>query len=159
MLELSLATFGAGCFWGVEELFRKLPGVIDTSVGYMGGTTDQPSYESVCTDATGHAEVVQVAYDPKRVSYEDLLRVFWENHNPTTPNRQGPDIGSQYRSVIFYHSPEQQKLAQESLEALRRKRAFEHPIVTQIVPVTTFWKAEEYHQKYLFKQGKTHCSI
>lgn len=159
MSEPQLATFGAGCFWGVEELFRKLPGVIDTAVGYMGGITNQPTYEAVCTDTTGHAEVVQVSYDPERISYEELLRVFWENHDPTTLNRQGPDIGTQYRSVIFFHSTEQQQLAQSFLETLRQKRVFKYPIVTQIVPATTFWKAEEYHQKYLSKQGKTHCSI
>jgi peptide-methionine (S)-S-oxide reductase len=153
------ATFGAGCFWGVEEDFRQVPGVIDAAVGYEGGTLDNPTYRDVCTDRTGHAEVVEVDYDPERVSYEDLLNVFWNNHNPTTLNRQGPDVGTQYRSVVFYHTPEQQATAVASKERLEREGRFKRPIVTQIVPASTFYRAEEYHQQYLAKHGLSHCHI
>ncbi len=153
------ATFAAGCFWGVEEIFRTRPGVIDTVVGYTGGTMDGPTYEEVCTDQTGHAEAVQVTYDPKKISYEELLKIFWENHNPTTPNRQGPDIGSQYRSVIFYHTPEQEKAARGSKEMLQSSGKYKKPIVTEIVAATPFYKAEEYHQKYLVKRGLETCHI
>jgi peptide-methionine (S)-S-oxide reductase len=153
------AIFGAGCFWGVEARFRQLPGVTSTAVGYMGGTLDHPSYEDVCTDQTGHAEVVQVDYDAERVTYEDLLEVFWANHDPTTLNRQGPDVGTQYRSVIFFHSPEQEAAARASKEELSQSGRFHSPIVTQIVPAKTFWRAEEYHQQYLEKRGLAHCSI
>jgi peptide-methionine (S)-S-oxide reductase len=153
------ATFGAGCFWGVEAHFRQVKGVTSTAVGYSGGTLDHPSYEDVCTDRTGHAEVVQIEYDPARVSYEDLLEVFWDNHDPTTLNRQGPDYGTQYRSVIFYHSPEQEAAARASKEELEQSKRFRSPIVTQIVPAAPFWRAEEYHQRYLEKRGLAHCSI
>lgn len=153
------ATFAAGCFWGVEELFRALPGVRSTIVGYTGGTLDDPTYEIVCTDATGHAEAVRIEFDPAKVHYEELLRIFWENHNPTTKNRQGPDIGSQYRSAIFYHTSEQKRLAEELRDALERSGRWKQPIVTQIVPADIFWPAEEYHQKYLLKRGKDRCGI
>ena len=151
------ATFGAGCFWGIEAAFRQVPGVTSTAVGYMGGTLKNPSYEAVCTDRTGHAEVVEVTYDPQVISYHDLLEVFWDNHNPTTLNRQGPDVGAQYRSAIFYYSPEQLVEARRSREAAQAR--FPRPIVTQIVPATDFWRAEEYHQQYLEKRGQTHCHI
>ncbi|GHO93434.1 peptide-methionine (S)-S-oxide reductase [Reticulibacter mediterranei] len=153
------ATFGAGCFWGVEEIFRQVPGVVDVAVGYEGGTLDNPSYRDVCTDRTGHAEVVEVDYDPERVSYDELLNIFWNNHNPTTLNRQGPDVGTQYRSVVFYHTPEQQATAATSKERLEREGRFKRPIVTQIVPASTFYRAEEYHQQYLAKHGLSHCHI
>ena len=153
------ATFGAGCFWGVEATFRQIPGVVATAVGYAGGTLDNPSYKDVCTDRTGHAEVVEVEYDASKVKYEDLLKVFWQNHDPTTLNRQGPDVGTQYRSAIFYHTPEQQKAAQASKEALERSKTFRRPIVTQIEPAGHFWRAEDYHQQYLEKRGLAHCHI
>jgi peptide-methionine (S)-S-oxide reductase len=151
------ATFGAGCFWGVEETFRKLKGVTSTAVGYAGGTKEKPTYEDVCSDETGHAEVVQVEFDPSQIRYDELLDVFWSNHNPTTLNRQGPDIGTQYRSVIFYHSPEQKTAAEES--KIRMCSHFNRPIVTQIEPARKFWRAEEYHQRYLEKRGQSHCAI
>ncbi len=152
------ATFGAGCFWGVEETFRRVPGVIDAVSGYTGGTLTNPSYEDVCTGTTGHAETVQVTYDPAQVSYDGLLKVFWENHDPTTKNRQGPDIGTQYRSVIFYHSPEQKKSAEESKVALQQSPRFGgKEIVTEISPAETFYPAEEYHQQYLRKRGRETC--
>lgn len=154
-----LATFGAGCFWGVEETFRKIPGVIETAVGYEGGTMVNPTYEDVCYKNTGHAEVVQITYDPAKVSYEKLLEIFWNNHNPTTYNRQGPDVGSQYRSVIFYHDGEQKEAAEKSKEALTTSGKFSRPIVTQIVPAEPFYQAEEYHQKYLAKLGKDSCHL
>lgn len=150
------ATFGAGCFWGVEETFRQLKGVVSTAVGYEGGTMDHPTYRDVCTDETGHAEVVQVTYDPKVISYSKLLEVFWNSHNPTSLNRQGPDIGTQYRSVIFFHSSEQEKTARISKDNLQKK-GYQSPIVTQIVPAETFWIAEDYHQQYLAKRGLSHC--
>lgn len=153
------ATFGAGCFWGVEAQFRQIKGVAATAVGYTGGTLDNPSYEDVCGGRTGHAEAVEVDYDPERVSYEDLLEVFWNNHDPTTPNRQGPDVGTQYRSAIFFHSPEQEAAARASKEELTQSGRFRSAIVTQIVPAKTFWRAEEYHQQYLEKRGLAHCSI
>lgn len=153
------ATFGAGCFWGVESAFRAVPGVTATAVGYLGGTLVNPSYKDVCTGRTGHAEVVQVEFDPTQVSYEDLLQVFWDNHNPTTLNRQGPDIGTQYRSGIFYHSPEQQEAAQASKERLEESGRFRSPIVTEITPASTFYIAEDYHQQYLEKRGQTSCHI
>lgn len=154
-----LATFGAGCFWGVEETFHNLKGVLTTAVGYMGGDKDSPTYEDVCTDETGHAEVVQIEYDPEQISYDELLRAFWENHDPTTLNRQGPDSGTQYRSAVFFHSPEQERLARESISLLEKHRVFKNPIVTQVVAAQTFWRAEEYHQKYLAKKGLSHCHI
>src|SRR5436305_6136909 len=152
-VTLEKATFGAGCFWGVEAAFRQIKGVVSTSVGYSGGNYNNPSYKDVCYGRTGHAEVVEVVYDPERVSYNDLLNVFWENHDPTTLNRQGPDIGEQYRSVIFYHTPEQQAAALASKEKLEKSGKYRRPIVTEIVPATTFYRAEEYHQQYLEKRG------
>lgn len=151
------ATFGGGCFWGVEEAFRTLPGVISTTVGYEGGSLRNPSYEDVCTDRTGHAEVVQVEYDPARITYEQLLDKFWEVHDPTTANRQGPDVGTQYRSVIFYHSPEQKTAAEASTQ--REQPKYRRPIVTEIVPASDFWQAEDYHQQYLAKRGMSHCHL
>ena len=151
------ATFGAGCFWGVEETFRKLPGVAETAVGYMGGKVDNPTYEQVCTDRTGHAEVVQVVFDPAVTSYEKLLETFWSVHNPTTLNRQGPDIGTQYRSVIFTHTPQQAVAAQASKAAAGASGRWNRPIVTLIEPAGEFWRAEEYHQKYLMKRGADSC--
>jgi peptide-methionine (S)-S-oxide reductase len=153
------ATFGAGCFWGVEETFRQLPGVSSTAVGYAGGAKENPTYEDVCSDATGHAEVVEVEFDPAEIAYTKLLDVFWSNHNPTTLNRQGPDVGTQYRSAIFYHSPEQKQQAEASKAALEKSGRFPRPIVTQIEPAPKFWRAEEYHQQYLRKRGQTHCAI
>lgn len=153
------ATFGAGCFWGVEAAFRSVPGVISTMVGYCGGKTASPTYKEVCTDTTGHAEVVEVTYEPTQVAYEQLLNVFWESHDPTTPNRQGPDVGSQYRSVIFYHSPKQEAAARASKERLDKSGKFRRPIVTEIVPAAPFYKAEEHHQRYLEKRGLASCHI
>ena len=155
---MNKATFGAGCFWGVEATFRALPGVIDTAVGYSGGTLANPTYEQVCTDRTGHAEVVQVAYDPARVSYEQLLEVFFMSHDPTQHNRQGPDIGTQYRSVIFYHDEEQKAEAEEFKARFESLGRYRRPIVTQIVPAQPFYRAEDYHQQYLAKRGLDSCS-
>jgi len=152
------ATFGAGCFWGVEAAFRRAPGVIDTAAGYSGGHLQNPTYEDVCTDRTGHAEVVQVEYDPEKVSYEQLLEVFWSSHDPTQLNRQGPDVGAQYRSVIFYHSEEQKAEAEESKARLASLGRYRRPIVTQIVPAAPFYRAEESHQQYLEKRGLESCS-
>jgi peptide-methionine (S)-S-oxide reductase len=152
------ATFGAGCFWGVEADFRRVPGVVDAAVGYSGGHTVNPSYEDVCTDRTGHAEVVEVTYDPDKVSYERLLEVFWTSHDPTQLNRQGPDIGTQYRSVIFYHDDEQKQEAEESKKQWESLGRFRRPIVTQIVPAAPVYRAEEYHQQYLAKRGAESCS-
>jgi peptide-methionine (S)-S-oxide reductase len=156
---VALATFGAGCFWGVEETFRQVLGVINTTVGYMGGHTENPTYEEVCTDKTGHAEVVQVEYDPAQVSYEELLDVFWNCHDPTQLNRQGADVGTQYRSVIFYHTPEQKELAEASKAKMDQSGRWNKPIVTQIVEAGPFWKAEEYHQRYLQKRGLGSCHL
>jgi peptide-methionine (S)-S-oxide reductase len=150
---LQLATFAAGCFWGVDESFRKIKGVKSTMVGYTGGRWANPTYRDVCTDLTGHTEAIQLHYDPEEVTYEELLNVFWSIHNPTTRNRQGPDVGSQYRSVIFYHTPEQELSARRSIEELEKSGRFGNRIVTEIVPATTFYKAEEYHQKYYQKRG------
>lgn len=147
------ATFAAGCFWHVEDLFRKTRGVNDAKVGYTGGALANPTYEEVCSGATGHAEAVQVDYDPEIVSFEELLEVFWNNHNPTTLNRQGPDVGIQYRSAIFFHDDSQRETAEKSKEALANSGRFQDPIVTQIVPAPSFYKAEEYHQKYFQKHG------
>jgi len=149
----AIATFGAGCFWGVEDLFLHTDGVLDTAVGYMGGMLENPIYEMVCTDSTGHAEVVQITYDPSKVSYKALLDLFWENHNPTTPNRQGPDAGSQYRSAIFYYTPEQKEIAEKSKQEMDVTGKWNKPIVTEVAPASTFWRAEEYHQKYHLKNG------
>jgi len=153
------ATFGAGCFWGVEAAFRKVNGVSSTSVGYLGGAMVNPSYEDVCTGATGHAEVVEVRYNPALVSYDDLLRVFWENHDPTQMNRQGADIGTQYRSAIFYHHETQKSKADNSLENEQSSGKYRQPIVTAISPATIFYKAEDYHQQYLEKRGLASCSV
>jgi peptide-methionine (S)-S-oxide reductase len=147
------ATFAAGCFWGVEADFREIDGVVDALVGYTGGTTPNPTYQQVCGDRTGHAEAVEVTFDPSRVSYEQLLDAFWAMHDPTTPNRQGPDVGSQYRSAIFYHSAEQKAAAEASKAALERSGRYGRPIVTEIVPAATFWRAEDYHQQYVAKRG------
>jgi peptide-methionine (S)-S-oxide reductase len=154
-----IATFGAGCFWGVEAAFRRVPGVLDAVSGYSGGRTENPSYKDVCTDRTGHAEVVQVTFDPAKVSYEQLLEVFWKIHDPTQVNRQGPDFGTQYRTAIFYHSPEQEAAARKSKQALDASGRFRHPIVTEITPGGPFWRAEEYHQRYLEKRGAESCHI
>lgn len=147
------ATFGAGCFWGVESAFRKVKGVVSTQVGYSGGSFKNPTYEDVCTDGTGHAEVVQVEYDPAQVSYEALLDLFWRIHDPTTPNRQGPDVGTQYRSAIFYHSPEQKAAAEASKEKLQKSGRYKRSVVTEITPAPEFYPAEEYHQQYFEKRG------
>ncbi len=155
--DLQFATFAAGCFWGVEEAFRQTKGVKSTLVGYTGGTLENPTYAEVCSDRTGHAEAVQIQYDPKDVSYEQLLGVFWSIHDPTTKNRQGQDIGSQYRSMISYHSPEQEALAKQSMEKVQRLGKFKNKIVTEIVPVSTFYKGEEYHQQYYQKRGGGTC--
>lgn len=156
---MAKATFAAGCFWGVEAAFRQVQGVTATAVGYEGGHTANPTYDDVCTDRTGHAEVVEVDYDPDVVSYEELLKVFWANHDPTTLNRQGPDFGTQYRSAIFYHTPEQQAEALASRDRLAAEGKFARPIVTQIVPAATFYRAEEYHQQYLEKRGLASCHV
>jgi len=153
------ATFAEGCFWGVEETFRSLKGVHSTRVGYIGGHWPNPTYKDVCTDRTGHAEAVEVEFDPAEISYGELLKVFWETHDPTTPNRQGPDTGTQYRSVVFFHTPEQEAAARASKDELERSGRYGHPIVTEIVPAAEFWPAEEYHQRYLAKRGQTHCHI
>ena len=154
-----VATFGAGCFWGVEAVFRRTPGVIDAAVGYSGGDLEKPTYKDVCTDETGHAEVVQVRFDPQKLSYSQLLDVFWKIHDPTQVNRQGPDFGKQYRTVIFFHSREQEEIARKSKQALESSGKFRHPIATEISPVKTFWRAEEYHQRYLEKRGAESCHI
>ncbi|WP_071517137.1 peptide-methionine (S)-S-oxide reductase MsrA [Geitlerinema sp. PCC 9228] len=153
-MDLEKATFGAGCFWGVEEHFRQLPGVVNTSVGYMGGHFPNPSYLDVCARITGHAEVVQVEYDPQQISYEELLQVFWQIHDPTSINRQGSDRGEQYRSVIFYHTPEQRKLAQASKQRLQQVEGYDKEIVTQIEPATEYYLAEEEHQQYWEKKKR-----
>ena len=153
------ATFGAGCFWGVEVEFGRIPGVTETAVGYEGGQTTAPTYKEVCTDRTGHAEVVELTFDPEKVSYEKLVQAFFELHDPTQLNRQGPDWGTQYRSAIFFHSPEQEATAKQVIEKLTAEHKFKKPIVTQVVPAQTFWKAEEYHQKYLEKRGAVSCHI
>jgi peptide-methionine (S)-S-oxide reductase len=154
-----VATFGAGCFWGVEAAFRRTPGVIDTAVGYSGGHLEKPTYKDVCTDETGHAEVVQVTFDPQKLSYSQLLDVFWKIHDPTQLNRQGPDFGKQYRTAIFFHSPEQEQIARKSKQALEASGKFRHPIATEISPAKMFWRAEEYHQRYLEKRGAESCHI
>jgi len=157
--DLQKATFGAGCFWGVEETFRQTKGDVASAVGYLGGSLDNPTYQDVCTDRTGHAEVVEVEYDPAQVSYDQLLDIFWANHDPTTLNRQGPDWGAQYRSAIFYHTPEQQAAAEASKAKQQASGRFRRPIVTEITLATTFWRAEEYHQHYLAKRGQTQCHL
>ncbi len=156
---MAKATFAAGCFWGVEATFRQLPGVTATRVGYTGGTTSAPTYKEVCTDRTGHAEAVEVDYDPNKLGYDKLLDVFWENHDPTQLNRQGPDSGTQYRSAIFFHDDAQEAAARKSKEELEKSHRFSKPIVTQIVPAATFYEAEDYHQQYLEKRGLYTCHI
>jgi peptide-methionine (S)-S-oxide reductase len=158
-MSMEKATFGAGCFWGVEEMFRNIPGVKSATSGYAGGETENPSYEEVCSHATGHAEVVEVEFDPAAVSYEILLDTFWSNHDPTTRDRQGPDVGSQYRSVVFYHSLEQKAAAEKKMADLEKSGRFRRPIVTQLESAPAFYRAEEYHQQYLRKHGRTHCAI
>ena len=154
-----VATFGAGCFWGIEANFQRIPGVITAESGYSGGHVANPSYKDVCTDETGHAEVVQVTFDPEKVSYEKLLDAFWQMHDPTQVNRQGPDYGSQYRSAIFFHSPQQEAAARKSKAALEASGKLRRPVATEITAAGTFWRAEEYHQKYLEKRGATSCHI
>lgn len=151
------AMFGAGCFWGIEATFRQVPGVTDVAVGYAGGRMEDPTYDDVCTGKTGHAEVVDISFDPAVVSYEALLDVFWKSHNPTTLNRQGPDIGTQYRSVIFYYDEMQRKTAERSRNTMDYSGAFRKPIVTEITALAPFYRAEEYHQRYLEKRGLAHC--
>jgi len=157
--SLAQASFGAGCFWGVEAAFAQIPGVKKTAVGYQGGTLKNPSYEDVCSGGTGHAEVVHVEYDPAKVSYDKLLDLFWAEHDPTTPNRQGPDVGTQYRSVIFYYTPEQKAAAEAAKAKLEKSGHFRRPIVTQIVAAPEFYRAEEYHQRYLEKRGQRSCAL
>ena len=151
------ATFGAGCFWGVEAAFQQVAGVIDTQVGYMGGWKERPTYEEVCSKTTGHAEVVEVTFDPSRVTYDQLLQVFWDCHDPTQLNRQGPDVGTNYRSVIFYHTPKQEAVARASLAREQASGRHSRQIVTEITPAATFWRAEEYHQHYLANREGTLC--
>ncbi|MEP6767233.1 MAG: peptide-methionine (S)-S-oxide reductase MsrA [Acidobacteriota bacterium] len=155
----SKATFAAGCFWGVEAAFRQLPGVLSTAVGYSGGQTEEPTYKDVCGGRTGHAEVVEVEYDPERVSYDQLLNVFWENHDPTTLNRQGPDVGEQYRSAVFFHDAAQEHAARASKESVGKSGRYRRPVVTEITPASRFWRAEDYHQQYLEKRGLASCKI
>jgi peptide-methionine (S)-S-oxide reductase len=154
-----IATFGAGCFWGIEAAFRRVPGVLDAAVGYSGGRTENPSYQDVCTDTTGHAEVVQVTFDPEKLSYDQLLNVFWTIHDPTQVNRQGPDHGAQYRTAIFFHSPEQEAAAKKSKQAIEASGKLRRPVATEITPAGPFWRAEEYHQRYLEKRGAASCHI
>ena len=153
------ATFGAGCFWGVEAQFAQIPGVIETAVGYEGGALERPTYKDVCTDRTGHAEVVELTFEPEKVAYEQLLAAFFALHDPTQLNRQGPDWGRQYRSAIFFHSPEQEAAAHTVIDRLTMEKRFARPIVTEVVPAATFWRAEDYHQKYLEKRGLASCHI
>jgi peptide-methionine (S)-S-oxide reductase len=159
MTQLEKATFGAGCFWGVEVAFRQVPGVTDAIAGYLGGTLPNPTYQDVCTGKTGHAEVVEVTYDPTKVGYADLLNVFWTGHDPTTLNRQGADRGTQYRSAIFYHDEGQKTAAIGSKDRWNKSSKFSSPIVTEITPASTFYRAEEYHQRYLEKRGLASCHI
>lgn len=159
MIKKALATFGAGCFWGVEAAFQNKKGVISTTVGYMGGHTKNPTYEDVCTDTTGHAEVIHILYNPDGISYEELLEIFWNSHDPTQYNRQGLDFGTQYRSVIFYHTGNQRKIAELSKQKQEKKQKFHKLLVTEIVKATEFYPAEEYHQKYLKKQRRSSCSF
>ena len=154
---MAITTFGAGCFWGVEAAFRQIQGVTATTVGYLGGTLENPTYQDVCTGSTGHAEVVHVEYDPSQIAYEDLLDVFWKCHDLTTLNRQGPDVGAQYRSAVFFHTPEQEAVALESKEKVQDR--FKRPIVTEITPASAFYRAEEYHQQYLEKRGQASCHL
>ena len=153
------ATFGAGCFWGVEARFQQVPGVVETAVGYEGGALENPTYKDVCTDRTGHAEVVELTFDPQKVNYAALLDLFFELHDPTQVNRQGPDWGTQYRTAVFFHSPEQEAAARDAIGRLEASHKFAKPIATLVVPATTFWRAEDYHQKYLEKRGAVSCHI
>ncbi len=156
---MAKATFGAGCFWGVEVAFRRVTGVTSTAVGYLGGALKNPTYHDVCTGETGHAEVVQLEYDPSLVSYDELLNVFWSLHDPTTLNRQGPDVGTQYRSAIFFHNVEQEAVAKESKEKLQSSSRYKRDIVTEITPASEFYRAEEYHQQYIEKRGQASCGL
>jgi peptide-methionine (S)-S-oxide reductase len=156
---MAVATFAAGCFWGVEQRLSELPGVLTTEVGYTGGTTAHPTYEQVCSHTTGHAEAVRLEYDPEQVSYEQLLQAFFAMHDPTTPDRQGPDVGSQYRSAVFFHSPEQERAARDAVARLEAEGRHKDPIVTEIAPAPEFWRAEDYHQRYLSKRGRWGCLI
>ena len=158
-MNIEIATFGAGCFWGVEDAFMQIKGVKKTTVGFLGGTMHNPSYKDVCTGNTGHAEVVQIEYNPEETTYQDLLNTFWEIHNPTTLNQQGPDVGPQYRSGIFYHNEEQKKIAEKSKVKMQESTKYTRPIVTEITRASTFYKAEEYHQEYLKKNGLSSCHI
>lgn len=158
-MQTELATFGAGCFWGVEIAFRQIPGVLDALAGYSGGTMPNPTYEDVCSDRTGHAEVVQVTFDPSRVSYDRLLDVFFTSHDPTQLNRQGPDVGRQYRSAIFYHSEAQREAAEAAKRKWEASGRWKRPVVTEVAPAGPFWKAEEYHQRYLEKRGLASCHV
>lgn len=154
-----IASFAAGCFWGVEARFREIEGVIDATVGYMGGATENPNYKEVCTGQTGHAEVVRLEYDPEQVDYASLLEAFFDMHNPTTMNRQGPDRGTQYRSAIFFHDDEQRRAALRKIDELGHSGRWSDAIVTQVEPAGSFWRAEEYHQRYLDKNQGAHCSV
>lgn len=154
---LEVATFAAGCFWGVEDFFRSVPGVMEAVSGYTGGSLPRPTYEQVCSGSTGHAEAVLVTFDPAKVSYSQLLEEFWRHHDPTTPNRQGPDVGTQYRSAVFFHSPDQERMARQSLSSIQSR--FRRPIVTEVVPATTFWPAETYHQRYVERTGHGACHV
>ena len=156
---MATATFAAGCFWGVEQRFSELPGVLSTEVGYTGGATTHPTYEQVCSHTTGHAEAVRLEYDPERVSYAELLAAFFAMHDPTTPGRQGPDIGAQYRSAVFFHSPEQERAARDAIARLEAEGCYRTPVVTEVVPAPEFWRAEEYHQRYLTKRGRGGCTV
>ena len=156
--SLKKATFAGGCFWGVEKIFSDLPGVVSTQVGYTGGYTQNPGYEQVCSGRTGHAEAVEIQYDASKISYDKLLLTFWQYHDPTTSNRQGPDVGGQYRSAIFFHDKEQEASAKKQIELLTKAKVFKNPIVTEVVPATEFYRAEEYHQKYLKKNPNGYCS-
>lgn len=156
---MAKATFAAGCFWGVEEAFRQTPGVLETTVGYTGGHTDNPTYEQVCSDQTGHAEAVEIEFDPARVTYSQLLEQFWKLHDPTTRNRQGPDVGSQYRSAVFHHDDDQREQAEAVKRRLDEAGIFGRPIVTEITPASTFWRAEDYHQQYVHKRGGGGCRV
>jgi peptide-methionine (S)-S-oxide reductase len=156
---MATATFAAGCFWGVEQRLAALPGVTSTEVGYTGGTTDDPTYEDVCSHKTGHAEAVRLEYDPERISYPELLAHFFGTHDPTQSNRQGPDVGDQYRSAVFFHSPEQEQAARDAIEQLTESHVFTRPVVTQVVPAGKWWRAEEYHQKYFEKHASFSCRV
>ena len=158
-MSIQKATFGAGCFWGVEARFRELPGIVDAAVGYMGGQGENPTYQDVCTGTTGHVEVVEVDYDESTVGYQDLLELFFNSHNPTTENRQGLDVGHQYRSVIFVRGAAQEKAARESIQQVNDSGRWNQPLVTDIVPASRFWRAEEYHQQYLVKNGGGFCQV